>query len=334
MRLNLAFVKVVRARGKEYLYFDTGAKKNGRPVLKRLPDRGDPMLGTMHAAYLGVRTKRANIKSDMTLPDLAGKYERSPEFKKLSTGTQITYGVYVRQIVHLFASAPAKSVERRDVYELIDSMAKRPAAANMILLVLRNVYTWGIKREYVDHNPTTGVSMFDGGEYEPWPEDLVALALASDDPQVRLPVALLYYTAQRIGDVTKMRWSDVRDGVLYVTQQKTRKEMQITLHAALATVLASTPKRGPMILTDPNGKPSKPQAVRVRLQVWAKDNGHKVVPHGLRKNAVNALLEAGCSVAETSAMSGQSLKMVEHYSKLRSGKRLSSAAILKWENAR
>jgi hypothetical protein len=33
----------------------------------------------------------------------------------------------------------------------------------------------------------------------------------------------------------------------------------------------------------------------------------------LRKNAVNALLEAGCSAAEVSAITGQSLEMVEHH---------------------
>jgi hypothetical protein len=38
------------------------------------------------------------------------------------------------------------------------------------------------------------------------------------------------------------------------------------------------------------------------------------VPHGLRKNSVNMLLEVGCSAALVSAIVGMSLQMVEHYS--------------------
>lgn len=57
----------------------------------------------------------------------------------------------------------------------------------------------------------------------------------------------------------------------------------------------------------------------------------KAVPHGLRKNAVIALLEAGCSVAEAASVSGQSFAMVEYYAKQRDQKILSSAAVLKWQ---
>jgi integrase len=43
---------------------------------------------------------------------------------------------------------------------------------------------------------------------------------------VRLATHLLYYTAQRIGDVMRMRWSDIRDDHIKVTQQKTGREMR------------------------------------------------------------------------------------------------------------
>jgi hypothetical protein len=52
----------------------------------------------------------------------------------------------------------------------------------------------------------------------------------------------------------------------------------------------------------------------------------------LRKNAVNALLEAGCSTAEVSAITGQSLQVVEHYAKGRDGRALARAAMVKWES--
>jgi len=54
-------------------------------------------------------------------------------------------------------------------------------------------------------------------------------------------------------------------------------------------------------------------------------------PHGLRKNAVCALLEAGCSEAETAAITGQSIPMVMHYAKKVNQKRLATSAMAKWE---
>ena len=58
-----------------------------------------------------------------------------------------------------------------------------------------------------------------------------------------------------------------------------------------------------------------------------------LVFHGLRKSAVVFLLEAGCSHAEVSAITGQSHQMVEHYGRQVSQRKLAASAILKWERA-
>ena len=56
-----------------------------------------------------------------------------------------------------------------------------------------------------------------------------------------------------------------------------------------------------------------------------------LVFHGLRKSAVVFLLEAGCTDAEVSAITGQSRRMVEHYARQVNQKKLAAAAVLKWE---
>jgi hypothetical protein len=57
------------------------------------------------------------------------------------------------------------------------------------------------------------------------------------------------------------------------------------------------------------------------------------VPHGLRKNAVRALLEAGCTVNEVSSITGQTAQMVEHYAREVNQLKLAEEAIRKWEAA-
>lgn len=53
-----------------------------------------------------------------------------------------------------------------------------------------------------------------------------------------------------------------------------------------------------------------------------------------RKNAVIALLEAGCTIAEVAAITGQTHHVVEHYAAQVNRRRLGKSAILKFEAAR
>lgn len=332
---KLPYVKLVTAKGKRYTYFDTGTKTPaGKPIYTRLPAIGTAGFGDAYASCLAGRTRRANVAAVLTVPALIDIYERSPEFHRLAPSTRRTYSLYLAVIAKQLNTAPAGEVERRDVLQMRAKMADRTGAANGMIRTMRALYRWSRDNEHVTNDPCAGVALFDSKDYEPWPDDLLDQALASDDPAIRLPASLLYYTAQRIGDVCKMRWSDVRDGFAMVKQEKTGKNMDILLHASLRAELDRSPRAALTILADSVGRPLKVAALRDRLQTWAAEREHKIVPHGLRKNAVNALLEAGCTVAETAAVSGQSLQMVEHYAKRRSGRKLSTAAIHKLERSK
>jgi integrase len=324
-------VRPKTAKGRTYYYFDTGTKVAGKAVLKRLPDIRDPDFGRMLAAAQSGRTKRATVKGILTIAGLADLYERSPEFRGLAATTRRSYESNLDKARKRLGIAPANELTPADVRLVHDEMADQTGAANQFVRVLGSLYSWGRKRGHASVKPTEGVELFDETPHEPWPEWLLEEALR--DEAVQLPVALLYYTAQRIGDVCRMRWSDVRDGTITVRQGKTGKLLAIPFHAELAKILARTPRDALTILHH-NGRKFREAGLRERLQEWAMARGQSIVPHGLRKNAVIALLECGCSVAETSAISGQTLQVVEHYAKQRNQARLASAAILRWEGKR
>lgn len=327
-----AHVKVVRpARGGIYHYFDTGQRTpKGTKIYKRLPQPGARDYETVYSALLSHRTRREAATVELTLKQMIRLYLQSPEFRKLSDASQKIYDSYLARLDAKFPGAPANDIQRRDMRLLMDQMAEHPAAANLMLASTAAIYRWGRKREHVTAKPCDEIDRFELGEHEPWPDHIVAAALKADDTLVRLGTHLLYFTAQRIGDVVAMRWSDIRDGRLEMAQQKTGREMSIALHRDLGALLASTDKAALTILSY-EGRPVKHTHLRRKLQEFAKDLGAKVVPHGLRKNAVNALLECGCSVAETAAISGQTLQMVEHYARRRNTQKLGDAAILRWE---
>jgi integrase len=328
---GLPNTKSVTANGKRYLYFVTGRMNaKGRPILSRLPEMTDPTFGAVYAAHMGALSKSKQIETVLNVPALIRLYEKSPKFIALSAGTQRIYGIYLKKFAEGFATAPAAEIARRDVLQIADAL--KPAAANTFVKTVASLYAWGRRRGHVENDPCKDIDMNEIGEHDPWPQELLDAGLASEDNDLRLAVHLLFYTAQRIGDVCAMRWTDIAGNVIRVTQEKTGRQLEIRIHSALATELARHPRSLSTILTW-HGKPLKTPTLRLRIKTFAKELGEKVVPHGLRKNAVNALLEVGCSVAETAAISGQSLAMVEHYAKKRAQAALGTAAILKWERA-
>lgn len=325
---TILYVKRVKARGNWYYYFDTGTKKDGKTVYKRLPDPSSREFGGVYAALLGHRTRRVAPEPLMTVAKLIELYEKSPVFSKLSPASRKSYGIHLRKIEHEMGPAPAAKIEPKEVTHLMDKLAATPGTANMCLAVIGTVYKWGRRRHHVPLacDPTRDVERLELGEHQPWPAPVLNAALANDSTRVRLATHLLYYTAQRIGDVVKMRWSDIRDGAIHVQQQKTSKVLRIPLHEALAAELEKTPRTALTILSGIGD-----QAIRAALKEHCATFGLNLVPHGLRKNAVIALLEAGCSIAETASISGQTFQVVEHYAKLRDQGKLATAAVLKWQ---
>lgn len=329
---DLDHVKYVRSKGKVYAYFNTGQKKEGRPIYTRLPDPAGLGFMDSYVAMLGARTKRHKIS--YTVADMARDYERSVKFASNAVNTQILYSKTLRQIVRYLGEAEVGELESHDIQSVIDTDLTGPGARKIFLILLSVLYKWGRDNKKTDAEPTKGMERAKGGRHEPWPDEFVEAALATDDDLVRLAVHLLYFTGQRIGDVVKMRWSDIRDGVIHVVQQKTGKELWIPHLNELRVELARTPKRGLTILARPDGKPERDDMLRKRLQAFTMALGKKTVPHGLRKNAVEAFLEAGCSVAEAGSITGQSYQVVEYYAKRINQKRMAHAAVLKLENKR
>jgi integrase len=327
-------VRRVRAKGKDYYYFDTGKIVGGKKVWAPLPALRSDEWGGAYATLLGHRNRRP-AKSGLTIPELIDLYERSQAFRELAESSKANYGIYLRRLEKLLPTAPAAAVTRGDMRRLFDKMGNTPGAANLFLGTCGALFKWAIGNEYITASPTKGITPMKMGEHEPWPEGVLNAALASEDDQVRLLVHILYYTALRFNDALSLSWSNIVGNRIVARPQKGRRrkqELSIPIHRALAAEIARTPKRGLSIAVNPNtGRAYGEKVARDLLQAFASKFGADVVPHGLRKNAVNALLEAGCSVAETAAISGQTLQLVEHYAKQRNQSKLADSAVLRWE---
>jgi hypothetical protein len=84
---------------------------------------------------------------------------------------------------------------------------------------------------------------------------------------------LTLYTGERVSDVARMAWVDVRDGTIRVTPLKTRRstrvKLVIPLLPELVEALRHWPKEHVTILTCPAGKPFTAQG----LAAWMASEG-------------------------------------------------------------
>lgn len=331
-----------RVKGRVYLYFMTGqVDEEGKPVRVRLPDYGTTAFHREYARLKDRREGREKLEIALTVPVFCDKFRKGMARRKrpLADETRRSYETYLQVIEHEFNTFMAADVEPSDVLALLEKMADRTGAANQAVRTMSALYAWGMRPAVglVTRNPAAKHELYEATPHEPWPDWLLEEGLKADDPLIRLSVNLLYYGGQRIGDTCAMPWRKIIGSYDYmaVKQEKTDAELEIRIHANLRAVLRETPRTLGTIIAQPSGRRYSKGTVRQKLKDWAAARGEPdLVPHGLRKNAVNGLLEAGCSTAEVSAITGQSLQMVEHYARKRNRRKLSDSAVEKWEAKR
>jgi integrase len=328
---RLQHVKYVRARGHVYAYFNTGKRQAGKVVYAALPKPGSVGFFDSYASFVAGRNRGA--KETYTVEALCNDYQNSRKFAEKSAGTQRSYGVYLRLVSKLLGDCPVDELDRASVQYVLDREEFGAGKQNLFVAVIGTAYKWGRGRDKTQAAPVTGIEKAETGERMPWPDDILEAALNAENPRVRLATALLFYTGQRIGDVCAMKWSAIKDGRVAVIQEKTGKELKIALHSQLRAELDRQGKRGISLLVSDIGRPVKQQTIRNDLKAFCASMGRPdLLPHGLRKNAVMALLRAGCSVAETSAITGQTYLLVEYYARQIDQVDMGDSAILKFEN--
>jgi len=231
-------------------------------------------------------------------------------------------------------------LEARHVLQMRDRYAETPGEANNLVRSLSSLMSWSIPRGWRTHNPCTRIRKLRIGEgYAPWTWEDIEKFRACARTDLWWATALALYSGQRQADVLRMLWSDIQEGLLFVTQSKTGKKLWIPMHNNLRAVLAEMPRTSVHLLTNSRGIPWTSDGFKsswgdeMKREPFGELREKKLVFNGLRKSAVVFLLEAGCTDAEVSAITGQSRAMVAHYARQVNQKKLAAAAVLKWEAA-
>jgi integrase len=307
-----------------------------RAGFKKVPLPGLPWSPEFMAAYeqalagQPVQLGSARVKPG-TVRALAVSYFQSVDFRSMKASTQGIYRNIIDRFCREHGDKRAALLGRDHIVRLMAARANKPEAANSLRKVLRAMMKHAVDTGLRADDPTRDVRAIrvksDG--FHSWTEDEIRQFEARHPiaSRARLALALLLYTGQRRSDVVGMGRQHIRDGNLYVRQQKTGVELTIPVHADLQAIISET--TGMTFLVTKLGKPFTP----VAFGNWFREqcdmaNLHHCSAHGLRKAAARRLAEAGCTEHEIAAITGHaSLREISRYTKAVDQKRLAAAAM-------
>jgi integrase len=270
-----------------------------------------------------------------TMLAVAISYFASAEFRTLRPSTQRAYRWTIDRICKDHGDKRAAELRRQHIVRLMAARAGQPAAANALRIALRVMMKHAIDIGVRADDPTREVRAIrvKAGGHHTWTESEIE-QFERHHPvgsRARLAFALLLYTGQRRGDVLRMGAQHIRDGAVYVKQEKTGIELAIPLHPDLAAIIAAVPRDHLTFVTTRLGGPFQGSAFSrwFRQQCEAAGLEH-CSAHGLRKAAARRLAEAGCTAHEIGAITGHaSLTELVRYTRAADQRRLAEAAMTK-----
>jgi len=327
-------VRRVRSKGRDYFYFHPHRGTDLEKKAQRLPGTlfDQEFWDAYHKASDTIKLQQGLFSS------LIRDYLQSPEFKDKATKTAREYERYFEIIKQHWGHLPVADLRPRNVLELRDYYASTPAKSNHLIRVLSLLVSLGVPRGYETINPCTSVRKLKVGQgYAPWPAEAIKYFSEHARKDMWEAAALALYSGQRQGDVLKMKWDDIENGLISVKQDKTKKFLVIPVHSELQEVLDNIERNSIYILTNSRGRPwasgfNASWTKQMARPEMAELKEAGFVFHGLRKSAVVILQEAGCTDAQVGAVTGQTRQMVEHYSIMVNQGKLAREAMLKWDN--
>jgi integrase len=321
-RIKLRYVNEYRDRhGKLRRYFR-------RPGSRAIPLPGLPGSIEFMAAYqaaLAVKAPPPPSPRHVIAGSLAAVvvgYLRSSDFINLSPSSQASYRVALKPILTAHGHRLVRELPNVAARHIIEEIGvSKPGMANLTRSDLSKVMAYAIEIGERTDNPFAGLKRNRLGTHHTWTDAEIAQferrwPLGTRE---RLAFALLLYTGQRGGDVVRIVRSDIVDGRIRVTQDKTRKgttnELMIPIHPALARALQAGPVVGLQhLITDARGRPLRNLTDLIEAAVKRAGLPTRCVAHGLRKAALRRLAEHGSTTKEIAAVSGhRSLSEIERY---------------------
>lgn len=233
----------------------------------------------------------------------------------------------LKHLLRVFGHMPVDAIVPMHVRQYMDvrgQAAKVRANREKALLshIFNKAREWGYSTA---SNPCQGIKGFkEVGRSRYVTDDEFDQVKAHAHFTVADAMDLALLTGQRPADVLKFKRSDIRDGALYVVQNKTGARLAIEVSGELAAVIArilSRPSKAlsPFLIQDENGQPLTQSMLRGRFD-QARDIAK--VEFQFRDIRAKAATDTGDLAHSQRLLAHKNRQMTEHYVRARSGDRV------------
>jgi integrase len=277
------------------------ARDSARDVLHDVSEGADPAVDKAAER----RGETFGDLADDYLTDYAKKQKRSWREDERILETELLPQWKMRKV---------RDLARRDIRTVIEAIARRPAPimANRVLALVRKMLNFAIERDWIEANPAAKIPK-PGAERARdrmlSPEEIRKIWVAFDTrpPLLRDFCKLRLLTAQRGGELRKMRWADLefsgkegeatRSGwwTIPAADAKNRLSHRVPLGSTAAKILdALRPLTGTSEWVFPSRVANQPlHEVKKVVQQIQTDTGIEFRGHDLRRTAASQMASAG-----------------------------------------
>jgi integrase len=213
-------------------------RRRGFPKVK-LP--GVPGSTEFMAAYqMAMATAAAPIGIKRNAPGsvayvVAAYLDSQSHFGRLAPGTRAIRRAILERFREAHGELPFATMPPKFIVWLLDQ--KRPHVARNWLKALRALSRFAVALDFRKDDPARDIKLapIKGDGFHTWTDEELAQyeARHAIGSKARLALALGRYTMQRRGDVIRMGRQHIRNGELYVTQQKTGVALILPVHPEL-----------------------------------------------------------------------------------------------------
>ena len=227
----------------------------------------------------------------------------------------------------VFGSMLIEAIKPHHVRGYLDKRGQTAKArANREKALLSHVFNKAREWGYTDApNPCQGVKGFTESGRDRYVTDAEFSAVhAQADPTLQDAMDIALLTGQRPADVLKIMLADIRDGALFVAQNKTGAKRAIEVVGELAEVVARIKARkrerqSAFLIQDDNGRPLSMLAMRGRFDKARKAAGVAFQFRDIRAKTASDTGDLGHSQR---LLGHKNRDMTEHYVRERIGQRV------------
>jgi len=280
-------------------------------------------MAAYQAALAGVESKLemgASRTKPGTVNAAVAGYYTSSAFQEMSAGSKKQYRSILERFRNEHGDKRLHLLEQGHIERLLGKL--KPHARANWLSTLRGLLAFAVVEGFIKENPAKEIKLRPAKmkEHRAWTDDEIARYEARHPigSKARLAFALPLYTALRKSDFLRVGPQHIRDGVLYITQQKTGGALRLPIRSELQEVIVATPCDHMTFLVSANGGPYSPNGFAEQFRRWCDEAGlpKDCKVHGLRATCAVRLANGGATPHQIQAWTGhRSLAQVQHYTR-------------------